>query len=347
MDTYAHALGADPTVKYSTYNLRLRAVSNVYKYTRGMNVNTKIVADTRKSLTKSATRGAQKVTNRSFNSGRVFDALASFYKSSHFGISTDDAEIYYRRSFTFCARTDGCSRADDLRHLLWNTDCIQPLTKFGIKMELSVEALRRCHSLRMAYQGSKTTGTRLTAACTINKARAQHTSDHELKDTALALANYVAETWDKRQLLHPMDKEAVLISSTKCQRKARTWRFDPVQGKKVAYDWPCGGSCGKYHALSTDRIAKDTIWCLERAQVDTKEFKSHQSRGNAETVIVYSSTFSDQFTADEAKTRARHSDVTQSKYYLRQPDTEFMSKVLRLQQNKRRKMFPEEFLRLS
>jgi hypothetical protein len=116
------------------------------------------------------------------------------------------------------------------------------------------------------------------------------------KDTALALANYVAETRDKRQLLHPMDKEAVLISSTKCQRKARTWRFDPVQGKKVAYDWPCGGSCGKYHALSTDRIAKDTIWCL--------------------------------FTADEAKTRARHSDVTQNKYYLRQPDTEFMSKVL-------------------
>jgi hypothetical protein len=171
----------------------------VYKYTRGMNVNTKVVADTRKSLTKSAARGAQRVTNRSFNSGRANDALASFY-SSHFGISTDDAEIFYRRSFIFCARTDECSRADDLQHLLRNTDCIQPLTKFGIRMELSVESLRRCHSLRMAYQGPKTTGTGLTAACTINKARAQHTADHELKDTALALANYVAETWGKRQL---------------------------------------------------------------------------------------------------------------------------------------------------
>ena len=92
-------------------------------------------------------------------------------------------------------------------------------------------SLRRCHSLRIAYQGSKTTGTRLTTACTINKARMQHTADHELKDTALALANYVAETWEKRQLLHPLDEGAVLISSTKCLRRARTWRFDQIQGK--------------------------------------------------------------------------------------------------------------------
>ena len=213
-------------------------------------------------------------------------------------------------------------------------------------MELSVESLRRCHSLRLAYQGSKTTGTRLTTACTVNKARARHTTDHELKDTALALANYVAETWEKRQLLHPLDEGAVLISSTKCQRRARTWRFDPIQGKKVPCDWPCGGRCGKYHALSADAIAKDTTWCLEQAQVDTREFKSHQSRGNAETVIIYASRFSDEFDADEAKVRARHSDTTQNKYYIRQPDPEFMTKINRLQQNKRRKMFPEEYLRL-
>ena len=99
-----------------------------------------------------------------------------------------------------------------------------------------------------------------------------------------------------------------MISSNKCQRKKRTWRFDPVQGKKVPYDWPCGGKCGKYHALSADAIAKDTSWCLEQAQVDTKEFKSHQSRGNAETVIIYASKFSDEFDATEAKLRARHSE---------------------------------------
>ena len=345
-DAYAHAIEKDATIKISLFNSRMRVVSNIYNHTRKLDINTKVVKDVRKGLTKSKSRGQQRVTTRSFNSGRVFQALADFYRNSHFGISTDAAEIYYRRMFIFAGRTDGCSRSDDIKHLLWNTDCIQPLTQYGVRMELSVESLRRCHSLRLAYQGSKTTGTRLTTACTVNKARARHTTDHELKDTALALANYVAETWEKRQLLHPLDEGAVLISSTKCQRRARTWRFDPIQGKKVPYDWPCGGRCGKYHALSADAIAKDTTWCLEQAQVDTREFKSHQSRGNAETVIIYASRFSDEFDADEAKVRARHSDTTQNKYYLRQPDPEFMTKINRLQQNKRRKMFPEEYLRL-
>ena len=63
-------------------------------------------------------------------------------------------------------------------------------------------------------------------------------------------------------------------------------------------------------------------------------------------MIIYASRFSDEFDADEAKVRARHSDTTQNKYYLRQPDPEFMTKINRLQQNKRRKMFPEEYLRL-
>jgi hypothetical protein len=46
--------------------------------------------------------------------------------------------------------------------------------------------------------------------------------------------------------------------------------------------------------------------------VDTHEFKSHQSRGSAETVIIYAATFSDKFDAEEAKKRARHSEVTQT-----------------------------------
>lgn len=170
-----------------------------------MDTNTKVVKDTRKALNKSNKRGAQRVTTRSYNSGRVFDALATFYKEAHFGIciSTDDAEIYYRRLFIYSCRTDGCARADDIHHLLWNQDCIQPLTKHGVPMELSVASLRRCHTMRIAYQGPKTTGSRLTTYSTINKARARYTDDHELKDTALALANYVAETWEKRKLLHP------------------------------------------------------------------------------------------------------------------------------------------------
>ena len=346
VDAYAHALSEEEEITISVYNARMRVVSNVYRYARRMDTNTKVVKDTRKALNKSNKRGAQRVTTRSYNSGRVFDALATFYKEAHFGISTDDAEIYYRRLFIYSCRTDGCARADDIHHLLWNQDCIQPLTKHGVPMELSVASLRRCHTMRIAYQGSKTTGTRLTTYSTINKARSRYTDDHELKDTALALANYVAETWEKRKLLHPQDEGAVLISSTKCQRRARTYRFDAVQGKKMPYDWPCGGNCGHYHALSTDRIAKDTIWCLQQAQVDTHEFKSHQSRGNAETVIIYAATFSDEFDAEEAKKRARHSEVTQNKYYLRQPDPEFMTRLVRLAQNRRRKMLPEEFLRL-
>jgi hypothetical protein len=63
-------------------------------------------------------------------------------------------------------------------------------------------------------------------------------------------------------------------------------------------------------------------------------------------VIIYAPRFSDEFDADEAKVRARHSDTTQNYDSLRLPDPEFMTKTNRLQQNKRRKMFPEEDLRL-
>jgi hypothetical protein len=347
VDAYAHSLKQNQSVKYSVYNARLRIVSNIYKYTRKLDVNTKIVQDARRKLTKSSTRGAQRVTTRSFNSGSVFDALVQFGKEAHFGISTDDEEIYKRRKLTFCLRTDGCSRADDVTHLLWNFDCIQPITKHGIKMELTPDTLRRCHTFRIAYQGSKTTGTRLTTSCTINRARSANTTDHKLKDTANALADYMEITAERRKQLHPHDKGHVLISSTKCQRRAPTTRFDQVQNKKVKYHWPCGGKCGQYHSLSPDRVAKDTVWCLETAQVDTKEFKSHQSRGNAETVVIYPSRFSNEFDASEARVRARHSEVTQNKYYLRPPDTAFMAKVVRLRQNVRRKMYPEELLRLS
>ena len=203
---YAHALEKNEEVSISVFNSRMRVVSNIYRYTRELDVNTKVVKDTRKQLNKSKTRGRKHVTTRSFNSGRVFNALAAFYNSSHFDISTDAAEIFYRHLFIFSGRTNGSSRADDIKNLLWNVDCIQPLTQFGVRMELTVESLRRCNSMRLAYQGSKTTGTRLTTHCVINKARARYTPDHELKDTALALANYVAESWEKRKLLHPCHK---------------------------------------------------------------------------------------------------------------------------------------------
>jgi hypothetical protein len=65
---------------------------------------------------------------------------------------------------------------------------------------------------------------------------------------------------------------------------------------------------------------------------------------------MYTSTSSDEVKADEAKLCARHSDQTQSKYHLRQPDPEFMANVVNIPQNKRRKMHPssaEEHLRLS
>jgi hypothetical protein len=63
------------------------------------------------------------------------------------------------------------------------------------------------------------------------------------------------------------------------------------------------------------------------------EFKSHhQPRDNAEAVVIYAATFSGEFDAEEAKKRARHSEVTQNKYkyYLRQPDPESMTRLVRL-----------------
>jgi hypothetical protein len=103
-------------------------------------------------------------------------------------------------------------------------------------------------------------------------------------------------------VLHPDDKHCVLMSSTKCQRR-NTHRKNPLTGMKELYTPACGGRCGKYHALSVDRIASDTENCLELAGVDTSEFKSHQPRGNAEAVIVYSPRFSDEFASSESMVR--------------------------------------------
>jgi hypothetical protein len=114
-DAYAcaHAIEKNATIKISLFNSRMRVVSNIYNHTRKLDINTKVVKDVRKGLAKSKSRGPQRVTTRSFDSGRVFQALAGFYKNSHFGISTDAAEIYYRRMFIFARRTDGRSGARD------------------------------------------------------------------------------------------------------------------------------------------------------------------------------------------------------------------------------------------
>ena len=129
-------------------------------------------------------------------------------------------------------------------------------------------------------------GTRLTTHCVINKARARYTPDHELKDTALALANYVAETWEKRKLLHPQDNGAVLIISNKCQRTKCTWRFGSPNGTdlRTPNRTPCTGNppsrClyqtpaavgGRDENLDYPRQAPGAPKCARRPCNDTQE----------------------------------------------------------------------------
>ena len=61
IDAYAHALEKNEEVSISVFNSRMRVVSNIYRYTRELDVNTKVVKDTRKQLNKSKTRGRNHV----------------------------------------------------------------------------------------------------------------------------------------------------------------------------------------------------------------------------------------------------------------------------------------------
>jgi hypothetical protein len=349
VDSYASHLDANG-VSYSYFNARMRIVSNVYKYLRTVDINTKVVKDLRKRLSKSGNRGPQRVTTRSFNGGSVFRALAEYQRSNEFRALDKldgDRELFYRRAFTFSGRTDACARADDFKHLMLTTECLQPLNKHGGTLELTSAGLRECKKFVIAYKGSKTTGTALTTSSMINRARATFVSDAKLKDTAEFLASYIEITTQKREQMHEHERQNVLISSATCQRPAYTLRKNKVSGIKERHYADCGGHCGMYHPLSADTIAKDTTWCLQLAGVDTREFKSHQSRGNAETVLVYASKYSDTFELDEARKRARHSEQTMKKFYLRDPDPVFMAKMNRIAATKRRNMVPEEFLRLD
>ena len=342
VDTFATSL-ARAGRSHSHFNGRMRIISNIYKLVRGVDVNTKTVKDTRKRLKQSHTAGPKR-TNASFNSGKVFHALAEYQREP--GFPETDQELFYRRAFTFAGRTDFCARADDFSHLKLRRECIDPRDKYGRELPLTPAGVRNCQTLSLAYLGTKTTGTALSSSSTARRARKRFTPQAELKDTASMLASYIELTQPKRAHMHEHERDSLLVGSTKCNRKEWYTRKNKVTEQLEKKFTECGGHCGQYHPLTSDTIAKDTVWCLKLAQVDTKEFTSHKSRGNAETIIVHAAKYSDQFDVDEARKRARHSEMTMRQYYLREPDKMFMAKLNDVRATMRRNMYAEEYLRL-
>ena len=147
VDTFATSL-ARAGRSHSHFNGRMRIISNIYKLVRGVDVNTKTVKDTRKRLKQSHTAGPKR-TNASFNSGKVFHALAEYQREP--GFPETDQELFYRRAFTFAGRTDFCARADDFSHLKLRQWSLGSM--IGLDTYVKSSLLKRIIILSIGYKG--------------------------------------------------------------------------------------------------------------------------------------------------------------------------------------------------
>jgi hypothetical protein len=164
------------------------------------------------------------------------------------------------------------------------------------------------------------------------------------KDLVNALIHYFEAPLPYRSQMHDYERDFVFVSSTKCRRNSHLKRTDGA-GKVVQTATRCGGKCGKYHPMSAQAISKDRVWAMKLAGIDPK-FTGHAGRGNAEMCIIHGARFSNRFTRDEARFRARHTQETQDKYYARPPHSQWLAAVQKIPEAKRRRMLPEEFLRV-
>jgi hypothetical protein len=80
-----------------------------------------------------------------------------------------------------------------------------------------------------------------------------------------------------------------------------------------------------YH-LTLLLIAKDVKWALKLAGAGLHH-TAHSTRECSETCIIYGGRPSKQFTPDEAKQRARHSEQTQQLYYQRAVNPRWLSAI--------------------
>ena len=62
--------------------------------------------------------------------------------------------------------------------------------------------------------------------------------------------------------------------------------------------------------------------------------------------IYHGALFSDAYDTSEARRRARHTQSTQDRYYSRPPDSTWSVAVSKIPQHKRKRMLPEEFIRV-
>ena len=91
--------------------------------------------------------------------------------------------------------------------------------------------------------------------------------------------------------------------------------------------------------------ANDRKLALKIAEVNPA-FSGHACRGNLEMCIYHAAAYSDAFDTSEARRRARHHQSTQDRYYSRPPDSRWVSAVAQIPEARRKRMLPEEFIRV-
>ena len=358
VDNFARAYRANK-VSYSTLGKSLAWISNFYSYTRGLDTNTRVVKKIRDLTQKDPETAQTKRWNDSFHEGELFEALARHTRTPQF-LAWSEARkcVFHRTKAESILGADACARSADLAGFRYNDTGLAFEDKKGLVLPLGdlgdAASLQkawgnirsRTVGMKVAFYNTKVNKGRYEERIHLNRPSFTSSVINKAKDKDLvnALIHYFEASLPYRMEMHEYERDFVFVSSTKCRRNSHSKRTNGA-GKVVHPPTQCGGKCGKYHPMSPQAIAQDRVWAMKLAGIDPK-FTGHAGRGNAEMCIIHGARFSNRFTRDEARFRARHTQETQDKYYARPPHSQWMAAVQKIPEAKRQRMLPEEFLRV-
>ena len=317
-----------------------------------LDVNTKYLQKVRKQVSTNPDTQSSRKYAESFHEGELLNALAKYTSRAEYRqLSPEKQEIFLRVKAETLLGADTCARSADLAGSRWNDTGFNFRKKNGTRIPTSFDPAHlqsiRTHTFSSTtqYWDTKMDKGRYGKPAPWNRIPYTNTpvTNPRNKDTVTALVDYAAVSNPRRAEMQDDERDFLFISTVKCKR--RTTKRKGATGTTHEHTPHCGGKCGRYHPIDSQTIAKDRVWAMKLAGVDTK-FTAHACRGNAEMCIIHGSQYSDRFKMNEARLRARHSEATLEKFYARPPHPQWMAAVMKLPEKTRKHMLPEEYIRL-